>query len=363
MKVMTLGGAMRDIFIYYEDDQLNTQSRQGHTYLELEAGKKMEAERIELHSGGGAVNTAVSFSRLGFQTLIITAIGEDDYGAAVCSDLVKNMVDISAIKKVSDDMTGVSFIIPFPGGERTVMLYRGANRHLSDADIPDHLLSGREHIHISSLAGESARILPSVVRRAHQQGLTISLNPGTSQMSSSISTIIDSLPHLSVLQVNSHEAFLLFKALSDAGVLTLDQRTPERSISRNHRLLEPIDHRHTSRTLFSLLCSLSSLNVPTLVVTDGSHGVYVVRSDEILFHPAVSCTVVSTLGAGDAFASAFIASRLGSRSMEESLIMGIINSSSVICHEDTHTGLLTQEALEQRLSMQGLGNIQSYKIG
>jgi len=359
---MTLGGAMRDIFIYYSDEQLAPFAKDGHTYFKLEAGRKMEADRIELHSGGGAVNTAVSFSRMGFDALIITAVGQDDYAQAIRADLMQNKVDVSAIKVVSNDMTGVSFIIPFPGGERTVMLYRGANRHLTPADIPDHLLSGRAHIHISSLAGQSSQMLPHVAQKAHQAGLTISINPGTSQVCRSIDSIIESLPYVSTLIVNSFEAGVLAKALLAKGAITLDSALPKEYEHYDHRLFKPLEQDGQQWSIYSMLRALSLLGISTLVITDGAHGVYLAHNNEILFHPSIACTVVSTLGAGDAFASAFVASRLRKHPLRESLVMGILNSASVICHEDTQTGLLTQEALEQRLIKQGLGDIQSYKI-
>jgi len=86
----------------------------------------------------------------------------------------------------------------------------------------------------------------------------------------------------------------------------------------------------------------------TVVVTDGSKGVYVAQKDSMFFHPSVKVDVVDTLGAGDAFGSCFVGSIARGLSIQESLKNGIVNSAAVIGHMGAKPGLLTCEELTKK---------------
>ena len=72
--------------------------------------------------------------------------------------------------------------------------------------------------------------------------------------------------------------------------------------------------------------------------------------------------MVNTLGAGDAFGSCFAASIFLKKSVEQALVNGIINATSVISYLDAKTGLLNAAALEQRAREVGLGNILRFAL-
>jgi fructose-1-phosphate kinase PfkB-like protein len=98
------------------------------------------------------------------------------------------------------------------------------------------------------------------------------------------------------------------------------------------------------------------------VVTNGAEGVYVATQNTLHFHPSLPAKVVSTLGAGDAFASCFVAMLAQQKSIEESLVCGIINSSSVINFLGAKTGLLTQQELANRFKSVGTRKIRSFNL-
>ena len=87
-----------------------------------------------------------------------------------------------------------------------------------------------------------------------------------------------------------------------------------------------------------------------IVVTNGAEGVYVCDKQTIYFHPSIKITIVSSIGAGDAFGSCFVAQLINKKSIEDALRAGIINSASVIEHLGTQSGLLTQKEITQRLT-------------
>ena len=123
------------------------------------------------------------------------------------------------------------------------------------------------------------------------------------------------------------------------------------------------------RSLKALPCSYSSLvqSYPTIevdstlenhllkdyqivVVTDGGNGAYAYNGKSIFYCPVYPGKVVSTLGAGDAFASTFCASMNRTKmDIGKSLIYGSINSGSVVSKFSATEGLLTFEQIEERM--------------
>jgi len=59
---------------------------------------------------------------------------------------------------------------------------------------------------------------------------------------------------------------------------------------------------------------------------------------------------VDTTGAGDAFASGFLAAHLKGKNIGEALQWGIINSSNSVTEYGGQKGLLTQEKIEEFVS-------------
>jgi hypothetical protein len=70
LKALTLGSAVIDIIVTIDPERIEQmQMRNADTsFLLVEEGRKVDAESITRHIGGGGVNTAVSLARLGFDT-------------------------------------------------------------------------------------------------------------------------------------------------------------------------------------------------------------------------------------------------------------------------------------------------------
>ena len=99
-----------------------------------------------------------------------------------------------------------------------------------------------------------------------------------------------------------------------------------------------------------------------VVVTNGADGVYISDKKTIYFHPSVHTQPISTVGAGDAFCSTFIAHLLQANSLEDACRMGIINSANVIGHVGAQTGLLTTKELDEQFSLFDKKLMQKYPL-
>ena len=79
LKALTLGSAVIDIIVTIDPERIEQmQMRNADTsFLLVEEGRKVDAESITRHIGGGGVNTAVSLARLGFDTATLVKTGDD----------------------------------------------------------------------------------------------------------------------------------------------------------------------------------------------------------------------------------------------------------------------------------------------
>lgn len=346
-KIGTIGSAMYDIFISYDAPALVTLD---HTrLLTIPAGKKIEVTGLSHHSGGGSTNTAVAFKRLGLDASAFFKIGTDDAGEFIKHDLQTTKVSIDHIIETEEEATGTSFVIPSPDGNHAILTARGANLTLTADDIPWDMIRNLDYLYVTALSGNTAHLLPLIAQKAHASNVPVATNPGTSQLVKGAQYLKEALKYIDTLIVNAYEAQLLFSSLACDKILSaqpyaIDAQAPLLmqkwfTINQQNYTIQHFFH-HVLRC-----------GPRIVVVTNGKEGVYVATKERILFHPSLETEVVSTVGAGDAFASTFVGSLLLGKNIEEAIRFGILNSTSVLHYAGAKTGLLTRQELENRLSM------------
>lgn len=348
-KVLTIGGATQDVFIYYENMKTMLDDKKNHqAYILLEQGSKIEVNNLNYYSGGGATNAAVSFSRLGFETSSFFKIGKDAPGEFILSDLKKENINLNYIA-YSSMQTGMSFVIPPPAGDRVILAFRGANKNLKESEIPYEQIKNSNQLYITSLTGESSALIEPITNFAKKNKVQVACNPGMNQLKED-KVFLRALKNIDILNMNYTEAQEFMKTIN-----------PTRG-----EPVEPYElHLPLLLVNFVVLFAKTVLNLgPSIVViTNGKEGVYVADKKNIYFHPSIPPEkFVNTLGAGDSFGSCFVASILHGKSIEEAMVYGTLNSSSVICYEGAKAGLLTLEKLKKRAQAFGLSKIQKFAI-
>lgn len=346
MKVLTIGGATQDVFIQYDAKWAQLEEKK---YVILQEGKKIDVQKISYATGGGATNSAVSFARLGFDTESIFKVGDDKEGTAILDELTREHVDITYCVQTKKHQTGISFIIPSPSGERTVLVYRGANIYLENNEIPVDAIAHNDWLYVTSLSQQASHVLPFITNQAKKYNKKIACNPGTSQLTANIKTLEESLQHIDILIVNSFEAHLLMNALFQNPIE--DKSNIKKDNPNLPSLLrKPLSETQVCFSLHQYFHEMFARGPQICVVTNGSDGVYVAQHKKIYYHPSLKFDVVSTLGAGDSFGSTFVAHIAQDYSIKESIRAGIVNAASVLKQQDAKTGLLTKNALQKELN-------------
>lgn len=349
LKALTLGSAVIDIIVTIAPERIEHMRMRNAeaSYLLVEEGRKVDAESVTRHIGGGGVNTAVSLSRLGFDTASLVKTGSDRNADDIAERLEQENVSREFVVADASLATGSSVLLSSHAHNAGIFTARGANTALVSGDLAEAAFE-RDLVFISGLSNESADCFPDVIARASAAGARIATNPGVRQLSSRADEFFGCLDRISILTLNRLESEQLVPRLIAGG--TADQRSTIKPAGNPNSLVDrglmaggfnlPFD---------SYVRAITSLGVEMLLVTNGSDGAYVGTADAIWHCTVPSVEVAGTAGAGDAFASTFAGMMTTGASIEDALKSATCNAGSVVSHLDTQTGLLTREGLAERV--------------
>jgi len=346
-KILTIGSSMQDIFIEYEGVEtlhLHT-DEEDLSYVCMRSGRKIEVKNLVYYCGGGAANSAVSFARSGFDVSIFCKIGSDQAGDFILKVLEKENVSTNNVITAQDAPTGNAFIVPGPHGNSAVLVYRGANITIMESELPESAISQTDQLYITSLSGPAAPLLIPLTKLAKKHNKPVAANPGTSQLKAGAEYLKEALSGIDILILNSYEAELLMTSL----IVTIPvPEIKEYDDSLPELLKKPLGSATTCFTLQQFFKTVHACGPKIVVVTNGAEGVYASDQKTIYFHPSIKIDIVSSIGAGDAFGSCFIAQLNNNISIEDALRAGVLNSASVIQHLGTQTGLLSGDEITKK---------------
>ncbi len=359
MKALCIGSAMVDIIVLVasRDVERMTMHNATSSFLLIEQGRKVEAENISAHVGGGAVNAAVSMRRAGVEAAVLAKIGQDDDGARVRERLATEGIADDALACAESEATGTAVMISAHDRNASIFTRRGANTTLVEADIPAERFAGRDLVHIAPLSNRSADRFGAVVERASEAGAFVAANPGIRQLTSRSRALFAVMPRLDLLAVNRVEAEALVPALEPM----LDD--PHAAEAASERLAGPEAPRLLRNGLsfggfdiglFDFLHGMRAQGgLARMLVTDGAEGAYLADADGVHYCPGLrEGPVRGTAGAGDAFVSTAAVALAGGASVAEALRRAAVNAAAVVGVVDANSGLLDGETLAREATAQ-----------
>jgi ribokinase len=351
MKAITIGGAMVDTIAIIESDRIERMAMLNAetSFLLLEEGRKTEALDVSTHCGGGAINTAVAMSRLGFDVSTLVKLGRDTRADFILARLTAEGVSGRWVVRDSKAPTGASVIISSHDRNAAVFTFRGANTLLEPTDIRDEALAA-DLVYVSSLSNRSAECFPHIIKKAKAAGALVAVNAGLRQLSARGGAFLDNLPSIDVLAINRAEADALVPGL--VAKFGEGAPTPELVVGEEPPplLARGLVSGGFEMSLPAFMRSLRGLGTRYIMLTDGHGGAFVCADSGVHYCPAAEANVASTAGAGDAMASTFAAFVALGRPSEVALKAATLNAASVVSYIDTQSGLLRRDALEGRLA-------------
>jgi sugar/nucleoside kinase (ribokinase family) len=294
--------------------------------LALPVGSKKEVESIFYSTGGGATNTAVGFKRLGLKAAILVAIGNDPGGKIVLRELREEGISTRLVSRLDDCQTAYSAILTGFGADRIILAYGGATRHLGEeSKIHWPWLAETMWIHLSSFHSKP-EILKKILDFAEKRGISVSFNPGMSEIRQGLKELEPLLRKVDILLLNRQEAGLL---------------TGEKQVKRQLQKLQQL--------------------VPLVVTTEDRKGAHAFDGTHYYHKPAFKAAIADTTGAGDAFHCGFVSQIAKGRSVEKAMDAGTANACSVIMHLGAKNRLLTQHGIEDFLARHETGRTKTSK--
>lgn len=265
------------------------------------------AERLEtasefrLETGGAESNVAIHLHHHGTPAHWLSRVGDDALGRRLLAQLGRRGVDTSAVAIDSDHPTGVYFKDP---GHGVIYHRRGsAASHLSPADLDRIALTDFALVHLSgitpALSESAAELVDAVLTRCHSAGVPVSFDvnhrPQLWADGAAAPTLLALAERADIVLVGRDEAEALWGAATAADIRAL-------------------------------------LPGPRLLVKDGEIGAheFAPGSAEDVFVATEPVEVVEAVGAGDAFAGAWLAAHLTGRAPTDSLLAGHRHAARVL---------------------------------
>ncbi len=321
--IVAIGSASIDFFVKDDWPLVLYPLTPSGKAIALPFGEKLEARQIHLTIGGNAVNAAVTFSRHGLRTAAVVKTGHDRSGEWLRRRLERE--GVATHFATSKEKPTAQSVLLLRDGERTILAHHGASDTFTLRDV--NLRTLRAKWWYLSLAGESYRMYPALIRFAAKEGIRVAFNPSTHHLHHGKAEILKSLKHLAVLLVNEGEA---------ATLMGVSFKNPRRVFQRVDRAMPGI-----------------------VAVTDGPRGV-TVSDGRFMYNAGIfrEKQVADRTGAGDAFGSGFVAGlmrrdtvsfprRRESMSFKKEDIcyairLATANATSVVEHVGATEGILTK---------------------
>lgn len=313
--IITIGSNTVDVFAKTDSELIEIKTKDSvEELIAYPLGSKILITELEFKIGGGGTNTGVAFSRLGLKTGYLGKIGKDENGLKIFKLLKEEKVDFLG---TLGDISGYSVILDSIEEDRTILHYKGCNNYLTFKEIKLNKLNTK-WFYFASMMGQSFETMKKLAEYASKKGIKIAFNPSSYMAKKGFSNLKKILENTTILILNKEEAEYI------AGVGEIPD----------------------------LAKRLKLPNMEAIIITNGKKGIYYYDGKK-QYHikPTNKLKIKETTGAGDAFGSTFIATRIMGKSIEDCLKSGIINAESVIQNYGAKEILLTKNNLLKKLKV------------
>lgn len=280
-------------------------------------GTEVLAEDLSLRAGGSTANVAAFCAQLGMSVTLVSRVGMDLYGDFALEEMSALGVDVQHVLRDDELKTGATAALSTKG-DRAFVTYVGTIAGVHHEDVTEELLHGSRHVHVGSffLQDRLRPHMPELLRRAHEAGLTVSLDTGFDPRDRWDGGLTDVLEQVDVFLPNEIEAMQITErgSIPEAGRALLER-------------------------------------CPTVAIKDGPQGAWGFRGDEKPVHllpPEVN--VVETTCCGDAFNAGFLFALLKGLSLEQCVAAGNLCGTTMATAPGNAARRLTSDEVRAQLA-------------
>ena len=239
--------------------------------------------------GGSASNTIIGLSRLGCSTSIIGKIAEDSEGDLIEYNLAVNGVYTNNLIYSDNGSTGKCIGFVDKEGERCLYINPGVNDDIKIGEINPLNIMRCKIMHYTSFVGDSFKTQIELLEKLNKQTI-LSFDPGMLYVQKGFEALKPILERTDILFINESELRLLCN--------------------------------NNDKSLKELAIEFLDFGIGTVVIKQGSKGVFAMNREESCEVESYKCDVVDTTAAGDSFNSGFLYSFLKGFNLEKSCRIG-----------------------------------------
>jgi len=314
---VAIGDITTDAFIRLSDDDatIKRDNDGKKSNLCLNFGDKIEYDSVtEISAVGNSPNASICARRLGLKSALVTNLGDDYNGKKIIETLDKEGVNTNFVKIHTNKKSNYHYVLWYEE-ERTILV----KHYEYDYELPN--IEKPKWIYLSSLGENSLPYHHKITKYIKDNPeINLAFQPGTFQIRLGSEKLKDIYEICGLFFCNKQEAQKILK-------------TDEKDIKK-------------------LLENTRALGPKIVVITDGPKGAYAYDGKEMLqipMYPDPSPPIDRT-GAGDSFSATITSAIALGKTLREALLMGPVNSMSVVQYIGAREGLLTKEKIEKYLS-------------
>jgi ribokinase len=313
LDVLVVGDILSDTFIKLMDDKAWTSESDNGLNLSMPFGMKVPFDHADVIYGvGNAANAAVSLTRLGHTSGLVTNAGDDKGGREIIGALQEHNVDTRFLHLQKGKHSNHHYVLWYKDDRTILINHEHYDYHwprFRKVDVP-------KWMYLTSIGANTHEYHDEIVDFLEDHpDVKLMFQPGTFHI--------------------SEGAEVFAKLYGRTEVVVLNREEAVQVTGGSHE------------NLHELLDKMHALGPKVIVISDGPNGAYFSGYDtrfKMPLYPDPAPPVERT-GAGDAFASTLLAGLLHGLSLEDAARWAPINSMNVVQFVGAQNGLLDVEKL------------------
>lgn len=262
-------------------------------------GETITGSGFMTNGGGKGANQAAAAAKLGGNVAMCGAVGCDLFGETLIKNLSAAGADVSHIKKCNDASTGIAVIV-ITGGNNRIILDKGANALLTEADIDEFLKTAEEgDIYLTQLENP-IDIIGYGLKQAKAKGMFTILNPAPAN----------------------------------------------KDISAYFNYVDLITPNETELEIFGGKDALFDAGIKKIVTTLGSRGYEIADKTSAKIYPCIKVKAVDTTAAGDTLCGGLAVGLSEGMKLEEACAFGSKAASIACTRKGAQQSIPTRKEVE-----------------
>lgn len=262
-------------------------------------GETITGSGFMTNGGGKGANQAAAAAKLGGNVAMCGAVGCDLFGETLIKNLSVAGADVSHIKKCNDASTGIAVIV-ITGGNNRIILDKGANALLTEADIDEFLKTAKEgDIYLTQLENP-IDIIGYGLKQAKAKGMFTILNPAPAN----------------------------------------------KDISAYFNYVDLITPNETELEIFGGKDALFDAGIKKIVTTLGSRGYEIADKTSAKIYPCIKVKAVDTTAAGDTLCGGLAVGLSEGMKLEEACAFGSKAASIACTRKGAQQSIPTRKEVE-----------------